>query len=614
MIKDKFPFIEDFLNRYSYSTKMKFLLFVGVFYGFFLIGMILFIQFPRISLLKLQVDGLNHHELLNSLLNTCCDLEVMLMESKGENPNIQEVFVEPVALFKNDILKLIDYNLKDHRLELFSKLQTYSLSRVALLNLPVSQSLLAAIVATRLQEKSRSESLGYEVSFEMMEYKLKNNLGDMTEQFNPVIFEKNKGGILELFKQYQNAVILSLESFKNKDFSSTDMIDYFRGALKDGQQLGESLVKSISGALRNQLDTLYVSQYLSICIIIFGLLSFLIMYTTRVIRRPLEALKDAAIKLASGDLSIRVPISTNDEVAVISRAFNGMASLFEKSLVEANKISLNLVVSATAIFDIAKQMEESVSIQEKIIHKMSHQVSEIAVKTKNFAYLLNEVNNSFIVTSRLAQLGNGNLIEMERILEQMSVSSRSVVTTLASLKGQIDKIDEVVNSVVEMADQCNLLSLNTTIKVSQTMAESEGFPVIADRIREMSDQVTQMAFNIEEALQDIAQVFSIAILEMDNFFSLIINQFDDERIVNESLSKLTNQILSEIDSFEKINVDIETQFLDYMHIHELNARFAKITYQAGNSVRRLYSESEFLFQGTQNLRKEIEKLKFSDHI
>lgn len=74
---------------------------------------------------------------------------------------------------------------------------------------------------------------------------------------------------------------------------------------------------------RENVNTLYKrTAYLTVICVLFGLLASFIY--ARQITRPILKLREAVLGVAEGDLSIRAPIQSNDEVGVLAYSFNQM--------------------------------------------------------------------------------------------------------------------------------------------------------------------------------------------------------------------------------------------------------------------------------------------------
>jgi two-component system, NtrC family, nitrogen regulation sensor histidine kinase NtrY len=85
-----------------------------------------------------------------------------------------------------------------------------------------------------------------------------------------------------------------------------------------------------SEAARGRLQLLFALAYLATAILVLLGAVWLGLYNARRVSEPIGALADAALLVASGDLSARVPVSEKrDEIAALGSAFNLMTSQLE---------------------------------------------------------------------------------------------------------------------------------------------------------------------------------------------------------------------------------------------------------------------------------------------
>jgi methyl-accepting chemotaxis protein WspA len=377
-------------------------------------------------------------------------------------------------------------------------------------------------------------------------------------------------------------------------------------------ELERNLIDSsfkLQGVVGDELDQLLAQQkrilnhrsILSTLFIIFGIVIVLMLYMTRVIRRPLADLKNAAIELANGNLSVRVKITSQDEVAQMSAAFNKMAQFFEDVLVDAGKITTHLAQSSSNIFSTAKQLETSLDQQEQSINQITNNAKGISRTVQDFAHSLQEVNNAATLTTHLATLSRKSLIEMETIMQQMANASTNIVTTLSTLKEKVVNINTIISTIVKIADQVNLLSLNTAIRAGKKGLKHPGFTVIAEKIRELADQTAYATLDMEMMVQQIISAVMEAVNEVGNFSTKIQKQLEEAVETRELLKKLITHTQTQISSFGIVNEGMQGQTMRAAQIHEAINRLTEASQRTIQSVRNLYLEIEYLYHASNNL-------------
>lgn len=358
---------------------------------------------------------------------------------------------------------------------------------------------------------------------------------------------------------------------------------------------------------KERISSIKIKNLLSTAFILIGIFIVLMIYMTRVIRRPLSEFKHAAELLAEGNFSVRVPITSKDEVADMSNAFNQVVGFFEKVMIDADEIANKLTKHSTNIFTTSKQLEMSLVQQDELINQITTKAKLIYKSEEDFARSLQEVNNAATLTTHLAQLGRVSLTEMEMIMQQMAHASTHIVMTLSSLEEKVGNINQVINTIVKIADQINLLSLNTAIRSSKKGMRHAGFSVIAQKIKELADQTAYVTLDIEEMVEQIIRAVKETVTEVDNFSSKIQKQLEIASEIRELLKKMIDHTQMQVSSFEIVNQGMQEQTTRVAQIQDSIQKIISAAQKTTNSVRTLHFELEYLYHSTHNLQMTTRK-------
>ena len=135
----------------------------------------------------------------------------------------------------------------------------------------------------------------------------------------------------------------------------------------------------------------------------------------------------------------------------------------------------------------AKQMGElgdsNLAIVEETTSSMN-QVAEIIDTTSDaFATVAEETSALSLQNQKSKEL----LTTMEDVKEDVISDTENMKEKIEQLVDLTQKIGDIVESVQEIANQTNLLALNAAIEAARAGEQGRGFSVVADEIRQLSD-------------------------------------------------------------------------------------------------------------------------------
>jgi len=658
MISSLRNLLSIFFAKFSYSGKIKFVIFSAAISAIILAAMLKISQDQFIRTIKLQMQGLNLHQELTYLYEQNMRASLLLLKRKkkldsslskevdqsiaqiglllrNENHNeLLKLFETYLTIWKqfseqtddqenlnHELLKtmqhLIAKNQKNSHLLLNFDSGTHRFIEAVLVHLLDTQYLLFKIIEESALNFPSSSNPINRASVQVFLEKLKINAKDVTQgitkaiQENPFLLNSVESSSLfvrlENFDQYVEHFI-EIVDFQLRSLNKKDLTAEFQAA---EEVLAVSSILNQEGT--NQLKKLFNAQYntfktrerIASLSVILGTLFVLLFYVTRVIRQPLAELEKAAHELAKGNLGARVKITSNDEVAQMSLAFNKMADFYTNLLSQVDMITNNVFDTSLKILDTAKQLGTTVILEERTISQVKNNVKRISRNVREFAYTLPEVNYAASVTASLAEAGLEGLSEMENLMQQIMEGSSKIVMTLSSLEEKVVKVQHVIRTIVEMVDQANLLSLNAALISNRRGIQAAGFLIVANKIRELADQTAHATLYIEQGVNDLFPTVSTIVSRVKNFALGIEGQVIHTNGINEQLKSLISQTQHQIGRFEEANQGMQSQAKSALQIETSVIELSQDAGQITDSAHQLYREIERLCQSAQNLNKAV---------
>ena len=102
-------------------------------------------------------------------------------------------------------------------------------------------------------------------------------------------------------------------------------------------------------------------------------------------------------------------------------------------------------------------------------------------------------------------------------MAQMVESTEAVQERLAAISAKTTKISSVVTTIMKIAQQTNLISLNAAIEAENAGELGLGFAVVAKEVRRLADQTAKASKGIEQMVKEMQSTVATAVMGMDGF-------------------------------------------------------------------------------------------------
>ena len=294
-----------------------------------------------------------------------------------------------------------------------------------------------------------------------------------------------------------------------------NLLSYIRLPAMNGAIMAQVPEKQ-AYALKNNVRNIVIKTGLVILVFLILSLFFIIDYS---LIKPIIALKDKMKKLESGDFDIEIDINRNDEIGVLASGFNSMLdkiqyiiNSIENLSEEISESAGSITSSSQEIMSVSKQVTGSVedvssgaNIQSENVEEVNEKIKILdngIEKVKESNHLLQDMAKTMTEATESGEEKVSNVKEQMFVIDETISKAAQDIKELHNISADIDSIVEIINSI---AKQTNLLALNASIEAARAGQAGNGFTVVANEIRNLSEESTESANKISELINRIKE-------------------------------------------------------------------------------------------------------------
>lgn len=318
-----------------------------------------------------------------------------------------------------------------------------------------------------------------------------------------------------------------------------------------------------------------------------------------VISRPMQNAAHALARVGAGDLTVRLHVKGNDEIAQLSLAANQMlgqldrfvasaatsAKLTQAQMEELVNISRNIRTSTEqishAVDEVAKGATYQAQSSESLMtasQDLEAQVTQVKQQAKKQDQLLavaqyelgkvrnavGDASNAVVAASRESELvmeqarhGAGVAHSCVEAMERTLQTNETAAHLISELGAKSEQISDIVKAIEGIAEQTNLLALNAAIEAARAGEHGRGFAVVADEVRKLAESSRGQTLVIVDLIESVQRLTHDAVQATEMGTSELANGVELVRQTGAALMKIEESVQLSVDQTRNVMASTE---------------------------------------------------------
>lgn len=272
------------------------------------------------------------------------------------------------------------------------------------------------------------------------------------------------------------------------------------------------------------------------------------------IKKIIFKLKDAA----KGDLTVSFETKGMSEFKILTEEIQNtfanmkvliqhvkeLSSSVSNSSQNVNQTSEIFLKSSTDISSAMIQIEDGIMQQAKDAEECLVQMDNLSSKIVLVSNNTKEINKITETTKRSVKQGTTTTDRLNLQTESTINITTDIITQIEKLAAESTSIRKIIDTINDIVDQTNLLSLNASIEAARAGDAGRGFSIVADEVRKLAEKSKESVKDIEKIVDKVQNDTESTVITAKRVEEVMLLQDKAVKSTIDSYKEINNNVTS----------------------------------------------------------------------
>jgi methyl-accepting chemotaxis protein len=244
------------------------------------------------------------------------------------------------------------------------------------------------------------------------------------------------------------------------------------------------------------------SKLLPLCGLLgFGVAALFLHWTSSQITTPITQVMAALTRVAGGDLTTRVLVSSKDEAGQMAQGLNRAVTSMAATVSQVRETAQFLSGSTQELASASAQISNGAQAQATTLTHTTSNLERITLATKANASSAEQANALAARSRETAEKGGRTVASAVHAMSEITEASKQIAG--------------IVTTIDEIAFQTNLLALNAAVEAARAGEQGRGFAVVAAEVRSLAGRSAVASKEIKGLISGTVDKVSLGAKHID---------------------------------------------------------------------------------------------------